>query len=84
MTATAKRKRHLISEFALLQTLSRLFHLVYFVTCIKVQENKKESCCLVFSSSTKREFGHFHVVYAQQRQRNVQNMRGARGKLLFC
>ena len=25
------RKRHLKSEFALLQTLSRLFHLVYFV-----------------------------------------------------
>ena len=27
------RKRHLKSEFALLQTLSRLFHLVYFVKC---------------------------------------------------
>ena len=42
MTATAIRKRHLISEFALLQTLSRLFHLVYFVKCIKVQEKKKK------------------------------------------
>ena len=27
------RKRHLKSEFALLQTLSRLLHLVYFVKC---------------------------------------------------
>ena len=27
------RKRHLKSEFAPLQTLSRLFHLVYFVKC---------------------------------------------------
>ena len=42
MTATAIRKRHLNSEFALLQTLSRLFHLVYFVKCIKVPEKKKK------------------------------------------
>ena len=35
------RKRHLRSEFALSQTLSRLFHL--------------ENCCFVFQSSTKRE-----------------------------
>ena len=27
------RKRHLKSKFALHQTLSRLFHLVYFVKC---------------------------------------------------
>ena len=27
------RKRHLKSEFALLQTLSRLFHLVQFIKC---------------------------------------------------
>ena len=27
------QKRHLKSEFAPLQTLSRLFHLVYFVKC---------------------------------------------------
>ena len=27
------RERHLKCEFALLQTLSRLFHLVYFVKC---------------------------------------------------
>ena len=33
------RKRHLKSEFALHQTLSRLFHLVYFVKCWQVLAN---------------------------------------------
>ena len=33
---------------------------------------EKESCCLVFPSSTKREIWHFHVVLVQRRQRNVQ------------
>ena len=33
---------------------------------------EKESCCPVFSSSTKREIRHFHVVVVQRRQRNVQ------------
>ena len=45
---------------------------------------EKESCCLVFPSSTKREFRHFHVVVGQRRQRNVQKKRDARAKLLFC
>ena len=39
---------------------------------------RKESCCLVFPSSTKREFRHFHVVVGQRRQRNVQEKRDAR------
>ena len=77
------RKRQLKSEFALLQTLSRLFHLVYFVKCWQMflelnskglyqsSGKEKESCCLVFPSSTKREFKHFHVAVVQQRQRNV-------------
>ena len=33
---------------------------------------EKESRCLVFTSSTKREIRHFHVVVVQRRQRNVQ------------
>jgi len=33
---------------------------------------EKESCCLVFSTSTKCEIRHFHVVVMQRRQRNVQ------------
>ena len=39
--------------------------------CIEVQE-KKENCCLLFMSSTKREIRTFHVVIVQRRQRNVQ------------
>ena len=30
--------------------------------------NEKESCCLFFPSSTKREIWHFHVVVVQRRQ----------------
>ena len=33
---------------------------------------EKESCCLVFPSSTKREIRQFHVVVVQRRKRNVQ------------
>ena len=61
------RKRHLKSEFALLQTLSRSFHLVYFVKCWQMflelnskrlyqsSGKEKESFCLVFPSTRKRE-----------------------------
>ena len=78
------RKRHSKSEFGLLQTLSRLFQLVQFVKCWQIflelnskrlyqsSGKEKESRCLVFTSSTKREIRHFHVVVVQRRQRNVQ------------
>ena len=35
-------------------------------------EKEKESCYLVFLSSTKREIRHFHLVVVRRRQRNVQ------------
>ena len=72
------------SEFALSQTLSRLFQLVYFVKCWQIflelnskrlyQSSgiEKESCCLEFPSSTRREIRRFHVVVVQRRQKNVQ------------
>ena len=78
------RKRHLKSEFALLQILSRLFYLVYFVKCwqislewnakglYKSSGKEKENRCLVFPSSAKREIRHFHVVVVQRRQRIAQ------------
>ena len=78
------RKRHLKSELALLETLSRLFHLIKFVKWWQnfLELNSKrlyqssgkenESCCLVFPSSTKPEIRHFHVVVVQWRQTNVQ------------
>ena len=71
------RKRHLKSEVALLQTLSRLFHLVQFIKCwqfslelnsrrlYQSSGKEKESPCLVFTSSTKREIRYFHVVVVQ-------------------
>ena len=33
---------------------------------------EKESCCLVFTFSTKREIRHFHVVVSQRQLKNVQ------------
>ena len=33
---------------------------------------EKESCCIVFPSSTSREIRLFHVLVVQWRQRNVQ------------
>ena len=78
------RKRHLKNEFALPQTLSRLFHLVSFVKCCQIflelnskglyqsSGKEKESFFLVFPSSTKREIRHFHVEVVQRRLRNVQ------------
>ena len=71
------RKRHLKSEVALLQTLSRLFHIVQFVKCWQFfldlnskilnrsSGKEKENRCLLFTSSTKREIMHFHVVVLQ-------------------
>ena len=79
------RKRHLKSEFALLQTLPR--YSISFNSSLNCWQillelnskglyqssgKEKESCCLMFPSSTKREIRHFHVVVVQQRQRNVQ------------
>ena len=64
--------------------LSRLFQLIQFVKCwqILLELNSKrlyessgkerERRCLEFTSSTKQEIRHFHVVVVQWRQRNVQ------------
>ena len=69
------RKRHLKSEVALLQTLSRLFHLVQFVKSweffflelnskrlYQSSEIGEESRCLLFTASKKGEITHFHIV----------------------
>ena len=68
---------------ALLQILSRLFNVVQFVKCwqyflglsskrLSCSGKEKESRCLEFTSSTKCEVRHFHVVVVHWRQRNVQ------------
>ena len=79
------RKCHLKSEFALPQTFNELIPsrlIPQMLENFSVQLNseglyqssrkQKESCCLVFPSSTKREIRHFHVVAVQRRLRNVQ------------
>ena len=48
-----------------------IFSAVEFWDCIKVQKKKKKAVA-VFTSFTKREIRHFHVVVVQWRQRNVQ------------
>ena len=47
---------------------------------------EKESCCLLFPSSTKREIRQFHVVVVQLPQRNVQKsvIRAKLSFLLVC
>ena len=89
------QKRHLESEFAPLQTLSRLSHRVQFVKCwwtflelnskglYRRSRKEKESRCLVFTSC-QREIRHLHVIVMQKRQRNLQKKRDARANLLFC
>ena len=68
------------SGFALLTTSLRLFHLVQFVKCLEIfflyrsSGIEKESRCLVFSPSTKREIIHFHVKVMQWRQRDVHKI----------
>ena len=76
------RKHHLKSEYALLQSLSCLFHLVQFVKCWQMlnskglyrSSGKEKESRLVFTSSTKRKIRHFHVVVVQSRQKSVMHV----------
>ena len=78
------RKRQLKCVFALLKTLSRLFHFVLFIRCWRIflelnskglylsSGKEKEGRCLVFTSCTKKsEIRQFDVVVVQRWQRNV-------------
>ena len=71
------RKRHLKSEFAVLQLeLYRTYSISFnsSLNCWQIllelnskglyqsSGKEKDSCCLVFPSSTKREIRHFHLV----------------------
>ena len=90
------RKRQLKSEVALPQTFSRLFHQVSFVKCWQMfldlnserlyqSSGKEKESRLVFTSSTKREIGHFHVVVVQRRATKCTKRRDARAKFgLLC
>ena len=84
------RKRLLKSELALLQTLSRLFHRVKFVTCwqffLELNSKRlhqstgkeKESRCLVFTFST------FSRRSRAVTAKKCTKKRDSRAKLLFC
>ena len=75
------RKRHFKSVKN--STLSHWFQIVQFVKCRQIflelnskrlfqSSGKEKESRLFFTSSTKREIRHFHVVVVQRRQRNVQ------------
>ena len=73
----------LYRAYSILFTLSnfgKCFWIWILKDCSKVQE-KKKGCCLVFISSTKREFRHFHLVV--QRRHKMYKKRDARGKVVF-
>ena len=90
-----QRKFHPKSESALLQTSSLLFQLLIFLKfwrffselnskeLYQSSGKEKESCCLVFPSSTKREIMHFHFVVVQRRQKMYKKA-WSRSELLFC
>ena len=52
--------------------------------CIKEPEKKKETCFLVFPSSTNREKRHLHVCSRATTAKKCAKTRGARAKLLFA
>ena len=52
--------------------VSNLFWSSILKDCIKLRKRKRELCCFVFLSSTKRAVKFFHVVVVQGRLRNVQ------------
>ena len=57
------------------QQRRRIFLELIFKDCIKVQKKKKKKerkSLSSFTSSTKREIRHFHVVVVQRRQGNVE------------
>ena len=79
-----QRKRRWKSEFAFLQSSSRLLQVINFVRCKRTllklnswepypsSETERKFCRLLCTSSVKREIRHFHVVVVQRRQRHVQ------------
>ena len=91
------QKRHLKSEFAPLQILSRLFQRVKFDKCWRTQlewnskgpyrssGKENENRCLAFSLSTKR--GNVLSVSLRSRATTAKKCikeREARAKLMFC
>ena len=53
-------------------------------TVSKFKKKKKESCYLVFSTSTRRKIRHFHVVAMQRSARKCTKVHDVRAKVLNC
>ena len=62
---------HISSQW-IRQILANFFGIELTELRLYQSSGKEKERCFVFSSSTKREFRHFHVVVVQRRQRNVQ------------
>ena len=90
------QKRHLKSEFAPHQTLSRLFHLVYFVKCWQMflelnskglfQSSGKEKKVVVlcFRPRQNVNLGTFTRCSRAMTAKKCTKKRDAPAKLLFC
>ena len=64
--------------------VGKFFWSLILKDCIKEPEKKKETCFLVFPSSTNREIRHLHVCSRATTAKKCAKTRGARAKLLFA
>ena len=64
----------LIPTHSIHQMLANLFAVEFCKTVDQSSGKEKESCCLVFMSSTKHEIRHFHIAVVQWQPRNVQKV----------
>ena len=64
--------------------VGKFFWSLILKDCIREPEKKKETCFLVFPSSTNREIKHLHVCSRATTAKKRAKTRGARAKLLFA
>ena len=69
-----------IPSRSIYQNLANSSRVEFYKTASKFNGKEIESCCLVFTSSTKREFRHFYVLTGK----GCAKKRDARAELLFC
>ena len=72
----------LIPSRLIRQMLGNIFAVEFWGTISKFGE--RASCCLLFLSSTKREFRHFHIIVVQRRQRNAYKKAWCTCKVVGC
>ena len=72
VTADATNTVALFSSRSIRQILAHFFGVFISKGLYQSSENEKDSRCLAFTSSAKREIRHFQVVVVQRRQRHRQ------------